>query len=75
MREDVACGLAFLVSLGEWLNIPVPVASGLLALASSVIGEDLNKTGRTMGNLGLSTKTVEQVKDILEKGVIQYEIN
>ncbi|MDQ1003543.1 opine dehydrogenase [Neobacillus niacini] len=75
MREDVACGLAFLVSLGEWLKVPVPVASGLLAIASSVIGEELRKKGRTMENLGLSHKTVEQVKEILEKGVIQYEIN
>lgn len=75
MREDVACGLAFLVSLGDWLKIPVPVASGLLAIASSVVGEDLRKTGRTMENLGLSNKTEEQVKEILEKGVIEYEIN
>jgi len=75
MREDVALGLSFLVSLGEWLKTPVPVASGLLAIASSVIGEDLRKTGRTMESMGLSDKTVEEVKAILEKGVIQYETN
>ncbi|MEK4030501.1 NAD/NADP octopine/nopaline dehydrogenase family protein [Pseudobacillus sp. FSL P4-0506] len=75
MREDVACGLAFLVSLGEWLNIPVPTAAGLLAIASSVIGENLRGTGRTIESLGLANKTKDEVQELLRKGMVQYEVN
>ena len=74
MREDIACGLAFLVSLGDWLKVPVPTAAGLLSIASSIIGEDLRKTGRTMENLGLSFKTKEELKVLLWKGLTKHEI-
>ncbi len=53
MREDVACGLAFLVSVADYAGIAAPVASGLLALASAVLGEDLRRTGRTLESTGL----------------------
>jgi len=75
MREDVACGLAFLVSVGEWLDVPVPTAKGLLAVASAVVGEDLRATGRTMENLQLASKTKAELKEMLEKGLLQYEIS
>lgn len=74
MSEDIACGLAFLVSLGEKLNIEVPTAAGLLAIASSVVREDLRKTGRTIENLGLSDLLMEEWKEILERGIKQYEV-
>ena len=53
MREDVEYGLAFLVSVCEWLGVPCPVARGLLALGSAVVGRDLRREGRTLENLGL----------------------
>jgi len=40
MREDVQCGLAFLVSVADWAGVPAPVATGLLALGAAVVGED-----------------------------------
>jgi opine dehydrogenase len=54
MREDVACGLALLVSIADWCRVATPVAGGLLALASAVVGEDLRARGRTLEALGLS---------------------
>ncbi|VEF46653.1 Opine dehydrogenase [Bacillus freudenreichii] len=75
MTEDIACGLALLVSLGDWLNIPVPTAAGLLSVASSMVGEDLRKTGRTLENIGLSSKKPEEMKELLQKGLVQYEIS
>jgi opine dehydrogenase len=54
MKEDIEHGLAFLVSVGEWAGVPCPVARGLLALGSAVVGRDLRKTGRTLENLGLA---------------------
>jgi opine dehydrogenase len=53
MREDVAYGLALLVSTAEWAGVAAPVASGLLALGSAVCGEDFRATGRTLERLGL----------------------
>ena len=54
LREDVACGLALLVSVAEWAGVPCPVARGLLTLASAVVGEDLRGGERTFEALGLS---------------------
>ncbi|MGQ0652710.1 MAG: NAD/NADP octopine/nopaline dehydrogenase family protein [Betaproteobacteria bacterium] len=62
MREDVEHGLAFLVSVCEWAGVPCPMARGLLALASAVVGRDLRKTGRTLDNLGLASLSVEALK-------------
>ena len=70
MREDIACGLAFLVSVGQWAGVPTPVASGLLAIASAVVGENLRETGRTLENLGLASYSREQMKQLLTKGIV-----
>ncbi len=55
MREDIAYGLAFLVSVGRWAGVPTPVAAGLLAMASAIVGEDLARGPRTLASLGLAT--------------------
>ena len=54
MLEDTRLGLSFLVSTGRWAGVPMPVAQGLLALASALTGRDLYAEGRTLENLGLS---------------------
>ncbi|WP_221563137.1 NAD/NADP-dependent octopine/nopaline dehydrogenase family protein [Alkalihalobacillus sp. TS-13] len=73
MQEDIVCGLAFLVSLGDWLTIKTPTATGLLAIASSIMEKDLREIGRTMENLKLSSLSKEDLKEILENGIKQYE--
>ena len=65
MREDVEHGLAFLVSVCEWARVPCPVARGLLALGSAVLGRDLRATGRTLENLGLASLTPTELKERL----------
>jgi opine dehydrogenase len=65
MREDVEHGLAFLVSVGEWAGAPCPVARGLLALASAVVGRDLRATGRTLENLGLASRSRAAMTELL----------
>ncbi|WP_281019536.1 MULTISPECIES: NAD/NADP-dependent octopine/nopaline dehydrogenase family protein [unclassified Minwuia] len=68
MREDVAIGLAFLVSVARWVDVPAPVASGLLALAGAVNGEDFSATGRTLGNLGLADLAPAALQTRLREG-------
>jgi opine dehydrogenase len=62
MREDVEHGLAFLVSVCEWAGAPCPVARGLLALGSAVVGRDLRREGRTLENLGLAKLSRDEMK-------------
>ncbi len=66
MREDVEHGLAFLVSVCEWAGVPCPVARGLLALGSAVLGRDLRATGRTLESLQLDHLTRAQMQALLK---------
>ncbi|TPW26306.1 NAD/NADP-dependent octopine/nopaline dehydrogenase family protein [Pararhizobium mangrovi] len=68
MREDIAMGLALLVSLGEWSGTPCPVAAGLLSIASAVTGEDLRANGRTVETLGLADYSPADLKAMLAEG-------
>jgi opine dehydrogenase len=65
MREDVELGLAFLVSVCEWAGVPCPVARGLLALGSAVVGRDLRAGPRTLERLGLSSLSRDAMKQLL----------
>jgi opine dehydrogenase len=65
MLEDVAHGLAFMVSVCEWAGVACPVARGLLALGSAVLGRDLRATGRTLENLGLAGLSREALRERL----------
>lgn len=69
MREDVACGLAFLVSVARWAGVRAPVASGLLAVASALVGEDLMRVGRTLESLGLARLSRADMTALLTKGL------
>ena len=68
MREDVECGLAFLVSVCEWAGVPCPVARGLLALGSAVVGRDLRATGRTLESLDLAKLSTAALQHLLRTG-------
>ena len=69
MTEDIAVGLALLVSVGQWADVPTPVASGLLAIAGAVTGRDLRGEGRTFENLGLAERSVADVQQDLKEGL------
>ena len=68
MREDVACGLALLVSIADWAGVPCPVASGLLSIASAVVGEPLDQGARTFGALGLNALDASALQTLLRTG-------
>jgi opine dehydrogenase len=69
MREDVAYGLAFLVSVADWAGVSAPVARGLLALGSAICGEDFRVTGRTLEDLGLARLDREAMRSLLTEGI------
>ncbi|MBO6776046.1 MAG: NAD/NADP octopine/nopaline dehydrogenase family protein [Marinibacterium sp.] len=68
MREDVATGLAFLVSVADWVGVPAPTATGLLALGSAICDDDFRATGRTLETLGLAGRSVDDVQTMLQEG-------
>ena len=68
MREDVEHGLALLVSVAEWAGVASPVARGLLALGSAVLGRDLRAEGRTLEKLGLASLSKARMKTLLREG-------
>jgi len=70
MREDIVYGLAFLVSVAEWAGVKAPVASGLLAIASAVIGTDIRATSpRTLEAMGLASRSRQQMQAMLQHGL------
>ncbi len=70
MREDVAFGLAFLVSAARWAGVAAPVASGLLAIASAALGEELYRDSpRTLESLGLSQLKRDEMRRLLREGL------
>jgi len=68
MTEDVQYGLAFLVSVAQWSGTAVPVASGLLAIASAIVGRDLNVGPRTLQSMGLAQLSVAELQRRLVSG-------
>lgn len=69
MLEDIALGLAFLVSLGDWAGVPCPVAAGLLAIGGAAIGKDFRATGRTWENIGLAGLGRDGLRALLDDGL------
>lgn len=68
ITEDVKCNLALLCSIADIIQFKVPIASSLLTLIGSIVDEDFTTTGRTMRNLGLGDKSIEEITDILREG-------
>jgi opine dehydrogenase len=69
MCEDVALGLALIVSLGEWAGVPCPVAAGLLAIASAATGNDFRREGRTLEGLDLAAMNRPSLQAMLREGI------
>jgi opine dehydrogenase len=69
MREDTALGLAFFCSLGRWIDHPMPISEGLLAIASGITGDPLYESGRSLESLGLVGLTLDQMHKMLKTGI------
>jgi opine dehydrogenase len=69
MREDMALGLSFLVSVGELARMEMPLARAFLAIGSAVCGEDFRRTGRTLASLELGGLDVPALQSLLAEGL------
>ena len=68
MREDVALGLAFLVSVADWAGVEAPVARGLLAMGSAVCEDAFRAGPRTLEALGLAALDQSELQQLLQEG-------
>lgn len=67
ISEDVPQGLVLLESLGKALDMPTPVATAIIELASAALGRDLRIQGRTLAALG--RENVRKILDDAAAGV------
>jgi opine dehydrogenase len=70
MMEDTALGLAFYCSVGRWVNHPMPISEGLLAIGSAITGKPLYGSGRSLESLGLADLSVDQMHKMLAEGIV-----
>ena len=68
MREDVAMGLALLVSLADWAGVPCPVGKGLLAMGGAICGEGFRQGSRSWEGLGLDQLDRAGLSGMLQNG-------
>jgi opine dehydrogenase len=66
--EDVPCGLVAMSSLGRAAGVATPVIDGLVTLTSAMLGRDFRAEGRNLEHLGLGSKTVPEIRALVEGG-------
>lgn len=69
VTEDVSQGLVMLESLGKVLDVPTPVCSSLINIASSCLNTDFRKNGRTVETLGKDNIN-KILEDYLEQNIL-----
>lgn len=65
--EDVPYGLVPMEEMGKLANVPTPITTSLIEIASAAVKKDLRKEARNLKSLGLAGKSVEQIKEIVDK--------
>jgi opine dehydrogenase len=69
VREDIGCGLAFLISAADYIGTHVPIARALIHLAGAIAETDFMEIGRTFKSLGLSEMSVSNLGKFLKEGL------
>jgi len=68
VSEDVPYGMVLLSTLGKLLRIPTPTHDAVIQLCSVINRSDYRKTGRGIGELGLSKLGKQGLKKFLDEG-------
>jgi len=66
--EDVPMSLVPMVSAGKMLGVRTPTLTSLIHLASSIHSKDFMAEGRTVDKLGLSGKSVKEIRMLAVMG-------
>jgi opine dehydrogenase len=66
--EDAYACASLMISLGELVGVPTPLARAMVTLASTINGIDYFTQGRTLKNLGLDGMTPVELNAYLVKG-------
>jgi opine dehydrogenase len=69
VTEDGELGLALIASCADYAGVEAPVAKGLLAMESAIVGRDFRQTGRTLEKLGLAGLAPGELKALLHDGL------
>ena len=67
VMEEVTGGFVPLSALGQICGIPTPVIDLFIQLAARICGKDFLWIGRTVENMGLTGKSMEEVIDLMTK--------
>lgn len=68
LAEDAPLSLLAMASLGRAIGVKVPLMESVVHLAAALKNEDYWTTGRTLEKMGLDNKSIEEIKDFLQKG-------
>ena len=68
--EDVPMSLVPLASMAKEFSLPTPTIDAVVQLASTIMGIDFVKEGRTVEKFHLNGKTKEEIIEIVSKGLI-----
>lgn len=66
--DCIAHGLIPLVSLGEQLDVPTPIAESLVEIGCVMLGRDLKREGCTTETMGLSDLPLRELRVFVETG-------
>lgn len=64
---DIPTGVFPIMELGEVAGVPVPLMRSMVEICGNLLGIDFYEKGRTLGNLGLSEKTKEEIIEYLSR--------
>ena len=68
VSEDALVGVSLIISLGEMLGAPSPLARAMVSFASIMNDFDYLKHGKTLDNLGLPKGGPAELNRYLEEG-------
>jgi opine dehydrogenase len=68
--EDVPMSLVPISSFGEMLGIDTPTIDSIIHIASVMMRRDFWKEGRTVETLGLTGKSVEEIRRFVTEGIM-----
>lgn len=74
ITEDVPMSLVPIASMGDMLGVPTPTIKAIIHLANIIHGCDYWKEGRTVDKLGISGKTLKEIRFLIV-GVSEEKIS